>query len=376
MRPAYARVFVVVAALAAAPSPARAQWGYPAGYGGFGWGGWGATTAFGDQARGMGVFAAGLGQYNLKSATARAINTETAMRFNEYLWRSQQLRNQRYYETLARRRQRINETARTTYDRLRNNPDRADVLRGDALNVILDQLSAPGVYARSVSAGNTPLPSSLVRDIPFRYNPQAISISLAELTDRGVPELLKAPSFEAERLAVKAAAEQVRSEAEAADEIPVESLRRLQAAIRALQDKVRATAPAGRDRNQAENFLRAAFGLARMLETPEIGAFLRELDRTETTTQAALLGFMQAFNLRFGVAETPSQRTAYDRLFRDLRTLRDQLIPADAPPTEIEPPQDSHPEWATEFFSGMDPDEIRDRKPLTPVPAPDREPRR
>jgi hypothetical protein len=215
----------------------------------------------------------------------------------------------------------------------------------------------------------TPVASSLVKDIPFRYNPQAISISLDELTNRGVPALLKTADFEHERLAVKSAADQVRSEAETNDRISVESLRRLQKTIRALHDKVRSTAPAGRDRNQAENFLRAAFGLARMLESPEIGAFLKELDRTEKTTLAALLGFMQAFNLRFGVAATPSQRMGYDQLFRDLSALRDRLVRPESATTEFEAPKRTHPEWATEFFSEMDADEIRDKKPLTPKDA-------
>ena len=43
---------------------AQAQWGLPGGFGGFCWGGWGAATAEGDLARGMGAYAEGMGFYN------------------------------------------------------------------------------------------------------------------------------------------------------------------------------------------------------------------------------------------------------------------------------------------------------------------------
>src|SRR5271157_5451732 len=42
---------------------AQAQWGFPGGFGGFCWGGWGVGTAQGDIARGMGLYAQGLGFY-------------------------------------------------------------------------------------------------------------------------------------------------------------------------------------------------------------------------------------------------------------------------------------------------------------------------
>ena len=76
------------AVLLATGGVADAQLSYPPGYGGYGWGGWGggAHTAGGDQARGMGVFAAGAGTYNLNTAQARSINANTAMQWNQYIY--------------------------------------------------------------------------------------------------------------------------------------------------------------------------------------------------------------------------------------------------------------------------------------------------
>ncbi len=56
----------------------------------YGWGGWGggAQTPGSSLARGMGVYAAGAGSYNLQTAQARSINANTAMRYNQYMYES------------------------------------------------------------------------------------------------------------------------------------------------------------------------------------------------------------------------------------------------------------------------------------------------
>src|SRR5436305_1806240 len=73
----------LAALMALAAEPARAQYAYPAGYGGLGWAGWGASTPIGDMGRGMGYYAAGQGIYNQQTAAARSVNADTAMRMNE-----------------------------------------------------------------------------------------------------------------------------------------------------------------------------------------------------------------------------------------------------------------------------------------------------
>jgi hypothetical protein len=48
-------ILSVVGLLASGPVDARAQYGYPSGYGGYGWGGWGSTPQS-SLARGLGYF--------------------------------------------------------------------------------------------------------------------------------------------------------------------------------------------------------------------------------------------------------------------------------------------------------------------------------
>src|SRR4051794_5289297 len=111
---------LMTAALAVVGDSAHAQYGR---YGG--WGGWGGagSAVQGSIASGMGNFAAGAGQYNVQTAEARSINTQTAMQFNEYMYA---VNKQNAATNLARRQQqqqRVNETADATSKRLRDTPD-------------------------------------------------------------------------------------------------------------------------------------------------------------------------------------------------------------------------------------------------------------
>ena len=77
----------LVGLLASLSPDARAQYGYPTGYGGYGWGGWGSTPQSA-LARGLGYFNMGRGAYNEQTAVARSINTDTVMRWNQYAYQS------------------------------------------------------------------------------------------------------------------------------------------------------------------------------------------------------------------------------------------------------------------------------------------------
>src|SRR5271154_7128701 len=108
----------VAGLLASWPGDARAQYGYPAGYGGYGWGGWGSTPQSA-LARGLGAFSMGRGAYNEDTAVARSINTDTVMRWNQYAYQSQQTANNSYQARLLARRNNINRARAEIQDRLR-----------------------------------------------------------------------------------------------------------------------------------------------------------------------------------------------------------------------------------------------------------------
>src|SRR6185437_1314632 len=94
---------------------------------------------------GMGYYALGAGQYNLDTAEAASINTDTVMRWNEFMFLSQMEANKREYQRMAHRQRRDSATGEAIYQRLRDNPNEGDIRSGNALNVILDQVTDPRI---------------------------------------------------------------------------------------------------------------------------------------------------------------------------------------------------------------------------------------
>jgi hypothetical protein len=303
----------------------------------------------------MGVYAAGAGAYNVQTAQARAINTQTAMQWNEYMSAVNQANAQAYYKQQARKIERTNETADTTYRRLHDNPNAYDIHSGDALNVVLDELTNPKVYTQVVQQATQPVSSQLVKNIEFQYAANMIAISLADLSASGVPDVLATrPEFEADRRAIRALVAKAKEEGVSENQVSVETLRNLRAAIKVVQDKVARTLPQGtRDRDEADNFLKALYGLSKMLEKPAVEQFLQGLNRYPTTTLGHLITFMYSFNLRFGAAKRPDQEATYDQLYPMLVNLRNQAEAQGPNPVTAPVPQ-ADPKSASAFFSGMD----------------------
>ncbi|WP_165246854.1 hypothetical protein [Paludisphaera soli] len=348
------RAALLAAAFVVLGAQAQAQYRYPSGYGG--WGGWGGgSTVAGSQARGMGVYAAGAGAYNEQTAEARSINADTAMQVNQYLYEVNKNNAKTYYARSEANQKEASASGETTYRRIHDNPSQHDVQTGDALNAVLDDLSNPQVPYQAVQGAPQPVESELVKNIVFRYAANMIATSLDDLSANGVPDaLLTNPAFKPERDALRATVAKARKESDGADGVSPETLAECRAKIEALHAKVDAALPAGaKDRDEADAYLKALYGLTKMLKAPSTAQFLKGLEKYPSTTLGRLLAFMNSFNLRFGVAETPDQQAAYQQLYPMLTALRDQL---QAPASNPYGPQAGRPDpsQAKSFFSGMD----------------------
>lgn len=309
-------------------------------------------TAPGDIARGMGAYAAGAGDYNVKTAVANAISGEAAARFNEYMYQSQQIRNQRYYARLARERQQDDMTADVIYRRLRDNPEPRDIASGAALNVVLDELTAPSIYIESVRGASEPIATPMVRNIPFRYATHAVTISLNDLLTAEPPAVLRNRAFAADRQALIAAADAANAQLEKGDQIEPETLDQIRSAADRLWDRFDTMVrPGTAERREGENYLKGVYAMSRMLESPQLDRYLGELDEQKGTTLGGLIAFMNAFNLRFGAAEKPAEVDAYQTLYPMMTTLRNQVVPPErqqAAPGPITRRSDYSP---AEYFS-------------------------
>jgi len=363
-------LLAVVALALTSPTPAKAQY-YPPGYLPWGWGGWGVTPA-GATAAGLGVYAAGAGQYNLDTAAATRINVATAEQYNDYMWETRQARNHEYYMRLVADANEDKQNYDAIQDRILNNPNQNDINKGDALNAVFDLLTAPKVYSKTLAVADMPMPGQAVASIPFNYAAGGVTISLQELASRSnVPAVFNDPAFRQVRDEVRAAADQLKKET-ADDKPPTsETIKKFRAGL----DKARATleklAPEGsNNRTEGENYLKALYGVARMLETPAYDVYLAAAGDRPTVPVRDVIAFMHAFNLRFGQAKTPEQREVYSQLYGVLSDLRSKI---EIPTEEIlarakQPPKGD--DRVTNFFSKMD---YRDMIPPaggTPPPPP------
>ncbi len=310
-------VLSIALVLSMCSGTARAQYGYPRGYGGYGWGGWGgASTPGGSLARGMGMFGMGRGMYNVDTAQARSINTNTVMRFNEYAFQSQMNTNRRYHKRLEAQRRQINQANDEIQDRLRNHPSGLDITDGDALNVLLETLLNPATADRALQYIKTPLRSEIIANIPFEVATEGMTACLDSMTMDGQwPLALREEAFRPEREAVRSAVQAALKEDDQGNLEP-ETIEAVRTAVKNLRLKFEKLVPQDRpDYIEARDAIKAMAGLTKMLYSPQMDKILAELDDYQGTTLGDLLGFMQAFNLRFAPANSYRQRMIYTKLY-------------------------------------------------------------
>jgi hypothetical protein len=314
----------VILALPGATASAQ----YYGGYGDYwGWGGWGATPQ-GDIARGMGAYAQGLGVYNVNTAQARSINADTMMRWNSYVWASQNSLNREYYARMAAKREENKAITEQIATRIRDNPNTGDIERGDALNAILEQLSDPRIHSSALRMTKVPLKNAWIKEVPFHYASEAVTLSLHRLTaDDNLPVVLQGSAFKTERENFRKAMDAALEQDKERDLSP-DTIKAVKMAADKFRDKVEATVPKdGKDYIEAEHYLKALYGMEKLLESPAIDKVLASLENwTGSATVADLLGFMQMFNLRFGPATTPRERGLYRDLYPLMDEQRDQIM--------------------------------------------------
>jgi hypothetical protein len=303
---------------------ARAQWGFD----GWGWGGWGMVGSPESAAlQGAGLFAMGAGMYNLNTAQANAIDAQTAMKWNDYV---AQITHESARIYAERRDQRLARN-RALYDarqqRLRDNPGRVDVENGNALNVAVEDLSDPRLGRSALRAATIPVPASLIAAVPFVYASERITLMLDDLRSSVKwPDVFDDPRFADDKRTFDDLVARIRSEAVEGDISP-RLMREARNFVQGLRARVEAQPLKDPDhQRQALRFLTACTSLLGLLEKPNIRPALLELKKIQDTAVGNLLGFMHAYNLRFGAATTPEQRQAYNQLFAVLDRTRNQIL--------------------------------------------------
>jgi hypothetical protein len=285
------------------------------GYGGYGWGGWGSTPQ-GSMARGLGVMSAGRGVYNRETAQAAAIDTNTVLRWNRAMGAAYQAATVRYSSDLRRRRSDINKAQAEIHDRLRNHPDQLDIADGDALNTLLAILLNPASADASLQSIKTPLRHDVIRDIPFEYASEGMTVCLDRMTMDGQwPLALRPDEFRPEREAVHKAVAAALEEDKAGNLEP-ETIQKVQDAIDRLRIKFEKLVPQSNpDYVEAQQTIKAMAGITKMLYSPKMEQIIGELEDYQGTTLGELLALMQSCNLRFAPSNSYRQRQIYMKLY-------------------------------------------------------------
>ncbi len=358
---------IAIALGAAHGATARAQYGYypHGGYGSYGWGGWGgAQTPQGNMARGMGAYAAGAGYYNEQTAVARSINADTAMRYNEYMYQSNQVAKRQHHDMLAADKSRNIGAYDKNQERLRDHPDRHDIEMGDALNAAVDVIEDPRVYGKMLQGTKVKVGGQMIRNIPFRYAPGAINVSIHNLTQGEPPEALKGSAFDEDRAAFKVFGQEIRKDLQKGETPNPETVKKALAIINTAEAKADKILPANtRDRTEVDRYLKALHGLLGMLNTPALDILLSGVEEHPEVTLGQLLAFMSAYNLRFGEATTPEQKQVYGSLYPQLVATRDEVAAALA---GAGPPPQPSGAAVGDVFQAMDYKDLQKKAPAPP----------
>jgi hypothetical protein len=210
---------------------------------------------------------------------------------------------------------------------LAQEPTKDQIENGDALNLAVAHLSDPKLGALVSRAAEVPVAASLVAEVPFESASDRVTFILDELRAAvRWPQVFPEQRFAGAKKTFDDLVARMQRE-DQVDDIWAKTL----GEARGFLSDLRATLVAqplkdAGDQKEAMKFVAAATALVHLMEKPDIRPAISALFKLKDTSLANLLGFLHAFNLRFGVATTPKERDAYHRLFAILDQTRDEVL--------------------------------------------------
>lgn len=286
------------------------------------------STVQGDIDRGRGLLLAGLGQFNLDLAQANAINTQTAIGLNEYIYQSKLQMRRQLAAKLEADRQRGLAADRAFDRRLLQAPNERDLMSGNTINRLIEELSGYQVASSLLRVEAVDLPVEQIRKVPFAYPVIGGVISLRRMLppDEEWPVALRGDSLQERRGAYKRA---VGRALEAIEEgrLGLPEIRAITDSIDRLRaGMIRPAADGERTAHyEALAFLRQLQQGAETLQDSATSVAIHQLDEFHGTTVADLVEFMRRFDLRFAPANSPEERVTYNDLYRVLIEQRQRL---------------------------------------------------
>ncbi len=300
-----------------------------------------ARTAEGDILRGQGRLAEGAGWYNFNTARANKINVEAMRNYNEEVRLNYAYRVKFWAEKREGRKITLEEAKKRAIDRerqLRSNPTADDVKSGDALNVMITDLTDPDIDQDAWSNKSVPLPSSAsLKDIVFVHYPNKIAenekkvlVALSRLgKDVEWPLFFQSPEFETERTeyinsVTKFKAGVLDSKYDSNQKrVLDESLKKLASKIEvALDDKGGFRAEGRRFHKEKLTEAVKLFDGSNIDWSREI---LYDTEKYDAKNVPQLVAFMRQYRLHFAEADTSRSNKLYGELFAALKKQASEL---------------------------------------------------
>jgi hypothetical protein len=286
------------------------------------------STYEGDVLRGQGLMLSGAGLYNYYTAEAFAINTDTMMRLNEYIYQSLKNENREKAARRAARAAEDRENYKKYQERIRNNPEELDVMKGDALNSLRERLASPAIHPSAFRRSPVPLPADVARTIPFFFGPEDAVISMRRLavTGKRWPIALRETALKEERrayeLALNAALDQ-----QFQGKLSSAAIDRVDQAVNDLDQELDRVFTLRNDRRyiEAKQCIKRLRESKELLKRQKIEQIIGELNKYSGTTVEDLIVFMQRNNLRFHVSEIGDERQMYPKLYAALKQQFDRV---------------------------------------------------
>jgi hypothetical protein len=286
------------------------------------------STVAGDADRGAGFFLIGLGQYNLNTAIACSIWTETVFKQEAAIEANAQYHAQAYSQKQQRKATGTSQSLEAIRARLNERPEPADIYRGDALNVLVREIA--GLTRMSPSllrATRVAIPGGSVDRAPWLLVQSGVVISTTRLTNRKEwPVLLREPAFDGAFAAYHGVVDSA-MEAAARGTLRLNEVEAVDRAIGRLQIMISDQSPRSHPEalRDARTFLEGLERSSRFLHTVRSGRLLAEIEAYGGTSAGDLVEFMTRSQLQFAPASTPQERDLYAMLHPLLVRQRDLL---------------------------------------------------
>ena len=288
------------------------------------------SNAEGDYLRGVGIAADGLGSYNWKSAIGDSILTDTAIRADQYV--REVLRQDRVRSAnIERAKQaRFDANFNAILQRIRERPEMRDVITGNALNAVMEQLNDPGITDSALRLASARVSIEEIRRIPFALSEKGVTFSMRQLSAKGKGQwevAFQDPSFALVRKGYERALDSA-LEHMIDRNVPDSVIETYKAAVQAFATKLdeKPWPPGDKLRTEANDRIRVMRQITEVLKVKGTQDALAELDSYGGTTVNDLRKFMNGHKLRFGPAQTNEERLLYRQLYETLVGVRELVV--------------------------------------------------